>query len=448
VKARDAQQADRPATVSARTGAKQAGEIRSRWEWVEASVWTEPMLTALERGVKGGKWFALIDKVWNESNLYAASLRVVGNAGSAGIDGQSVRDHWQQRCQELETLGRELRAGSYQPRPAKRVWIPKPGRTEKRPLGIPIVRDRVAQTALCNVMEPIFEREFAEHSYGFRPGRGCRDALRRVTELLDRGYVHVVDADIQGFFDAIDHEVLMSRVGEKIADGRVLGMIEGYLKAGVMDTLKGWGPTERGTPQGAVISPLLANIYLNPLDHLMAAQGYEMVRYADDLVVLCQSQEQAERAKNQLTEWMEANGLTLHPEKTRVVDASQRGGFDFLGYHFERGYHWPRQKSLDKLKDAIRRSARRANGKSMEMIIAKINPKLKGWYGYFKHSHRTTFRPLDEWVRMRLRSILRKRSRRRGRGRGADHRRWPNAYFGALGLFSLEAAHAKACQSH
>lgn len=406
------------------------------------------MLTALERGVKGGKWFALIDKVWNENNLYAASLKVVGNAGSAGIDGQSVQAHRQQRCQELETIGRELRDGRYRPQPSKRVWMPKPGRAEKRPLGIPAVRDRVVQTALRSVMEPIFEREFAEHSYGFRPGRGCRDALRRVTELLDQGYVHVVDADIQGFFDAIEHEMLMSRVGEKIADGRVLGMIEGYLKAGVMDTHKGWEPTERGTPQGAVISPLLANIYLNPLDHLMAANGLEMVRYADDLVVLCRSRGQAERAMSRLSEWMEANGLQLHPEKTRVVDASQRGGFDFLGYHFERGQHWPRQKSLDKLKETIRRLTRRANGKSLERIIALINPKLKGWYGYFKHSHYTTYRPLDGWVRMRLRSILRKRSGKRGRGRGTDHQRWPNAYFGALGLFSLETAHAKACQSH
>jgi RNA-directed DNA polymerase len=405
------------------------------------------MLTALEQGVKGGKWFALSDKLWNENNLFAASVKVVSNAGGAGIDGQSVETHRRERSQQLETLARELREGTYRPHPSKRVWIPKPGRPEKRPLGIPTVRDRVVQTALRNVMEPIFEREFAEHSYGFRPQRGCRDALRRVKELLDRGYTHVVDGDIQGYFDTIDHEVLMRRMGERIADGRIKQLIEGYLKAGVLDTHKGWEPTERGTPQGAVISPLLANIYLNPLDHLMAAEGYEMVRYADDLVVLCRSREEAGRAMSKLAEWMRANGLKLHPEKTRVVDASQRGGFDFLGYHFERGYCWPRQKSLDKIKDAIRQQTRRANGKSMEMIVCVINAKLRGWYGYFKHSHKTTFREMDGWVRMRLRSILRKRSGRRGRGRGTDHQRWPNAYFGALGLFNLEAARAKACQS-
>lgn len=406
------------------------------------------MLTALEQGVKGGKWFALIDKVWKESNLLAASLKVIHNDGGAGIDGQSVQAHGRRQSQELETLGDELREGSYQPRPSKRVWIPKPGRPEKRPLGIPIVRDRVAQTALRNVIEPIFEKEFAEQSYGFRPRRSCRDALRRVKELLEQGHTHVVDADIQGFFDAIDHETLMKRVGERIADGRIHELIERYLKVGVMDTLKGWEPTEQGTPQGAVISPLLANIYLNPLDHLMAQMGLEMVRYADDLVILCQSREQAEVALSKLGKWMEANGLKLHPEKTRVVDAHQRGGFDFLGYHFERGYCWPRQKSLDKIKDAIREQTRRANGQSMERIIQVINPKLRGWFAYFKHSHKTTFRPLDRWIRMRLRSILRKRSGRRGRGRGTDHQRWPNAYFGTLGLYNMEAAHAKACQSH
>lgn len=278
---------------------------------MEASIWTEPMLTALEQGVKGGKWFALSDKLWNENNLFAASVKVVSNAGGAGIDGQSVETHRRERSQQLETLARELREGTYRPHPSKRVWIPKPGRPEKRPLGIPTVRDRVVQTALRNVMEPIFEREFAEHSYGFRPQRGCRDALRRVKELLDRGYTHVVDGDIQGYFDTIDHEVLMRRMGERIADGRIKQLIEGYLKAGVLDTHKGWEPTERGTPQGAVISPLLANIYLNPLDHLMAAEGYEMVRYADDLVVLCRSREEAGRAMSKLAEWMRANEAAL-----------------------------------------------------------------------------------------------------------------------------------------
>jgi RNA-directed DNA polymerase len=196
-----------------------------------------------------------------------------------------------------------------------------------------------------------------------------------------------------------------------------------------------------------VISPLLANSYLDPLDHELAAAGYEMVRYADDLVLLCRSAEEADRALAHLVRWTTAAGLQLHPTKTRVVDATAPGGFDFLGYHFERGYRWPRRKSLRKLKDRLRATTRRTNGHSLLVIIANVNRTLQGWFAYFKHSHGTTFDPLDQWVRMRLRSILRKRQGRRGRGRGADHQRWPNAFFATQGLFSLTTAHASACQS-
>jgi RNA-directed DNA polymerase len=310
------------------------------------------------------------------------------------------------------------------------------------------VRDRVVQTALRHVIEPIFEREFAEHSYGFRPKRGCKDALRRVQELLDGGSTFVVDADLKSCFDTIPHEPLMKRIEARIADGRVLSLITEYLKAGVLDTMSGWQPTGSGTPQGAVISPLLANIYLNPLDHHMAALGFEMVRYADDFVVLCASREEAERALTVVQQWVAANGLTLHPDKTRVVDASQRGGFDFLGYHFERGYRWPSRRSLEKFKDAVRHATRRTNGQSLATIVAVLNPKLRGWYAYFCHSHWTTFGGLDGWVRMRLRSVLRKRQGRRGRGRGTDQQCWPNAYFHALGLYRLELTHARMRQSH
>jgi RNA-directed DNA polymerase len=406
------------------------------------------MLVALENGVKGGRWFGLIDKVWNAKNLFAASLKVVANDGSAGVDGQTVGVHQQQRAADLAELQRALREDDYDALPARRVWIPKPGRAEPRPLGIPAVRDRVVQTALRHVIEPIFEREFAEHSYGFRPKRGCKDALRRVQELLDGGSTFVVDADLKSYFDTIPHEALMKRVAAHLADGRVLALIADYLKAGVMDVMTGWQPTERGTPQGAVISPLLANIYLNPLDHHLAEQGFEMVRYADDFVVLCPSREAAERALSVVQQWVAANGLTLHPDKTRVVDATQRGGFDFLGYHFERGYRWPSRRSLEKLKDAVRAATRRTNGQSLAMIVAVLNPKLRGWQAYFCHSHWTTFGGLDGWVRMRLRSVLRKRQKRHGRGCGTDHQHWPNAYFHALGLYSLELAQMRLRQSH
>jgi RNA-directed DNA polymerase len=301
------------------------------------------------------------------------------------------------------------------------------------------------QTALRSVLEPIFERDFAEHSYGFRPGRGCKDALRRVYRLLKEGYVHVVDADLRSYFDTIPHGLLLERVKEKIADGRVLGLVEAYLNQNVMDTAKEWTPDE-GTPQGGVISPLLANIYLDPLDHMMANAGIEMVRYADDLVLMCRSRGEAEEALRLLREWVESAELELHPEKTRVVDA-QTEGFEFLGYHFERGHIWPRQKSVDKLKDGIRAKTSRTNGKSLQAIILDVNRTLRGWSEYFKHGQGEVYTALDKQTRMRLRSILRKRRGLRGRGRGSDHLRWTNAYFAEHGLFSLGLARAKYRQS-
>ena len=404
------------------------------------------MLTALEAGVKGGKWFSLIDKVYSPGNLRAAFAEVKANRGGSGVDHQTIEMFELHLEANLEYLSRSLREETYSPLAIQRVWIPKPGTKEKRPLGIPTVRDRVVQSALRHSLEPIFERDFAEHSYGFRPNRGCKDALRRVNALLKRGHTWVVDADLKGYFDTIPHKPLMDRVQAKVADGRVLRLIEMYLKQDVMESAKRWTP-QRGSPQGAVISPLLSNIYLDPLDHMMAESGVEMVRYADDFVLLCRSREEAEVALEQVRQWTATAGLALHPEKTRLVDATVRGGFDFLGYHFERGYRWPRAKSLGKFKDAIRAKTRRTNGQSLGTIITDVNRTLRGWFEYFKHSHRITFRPLDSWMRMRLRSILRWRRGGSGRGRGRDHQRWPNAYFADRGLFSLTAAYASARQS-
>lgn len=427
--------------------AKQAGEIRARWSWVEPSVWTERMLTALEKGVKGGYWFSLIDKVYAPNNLRASFEHVRRNKGSAGVDHQTIAMYSDRLEQNLERLSTALREGTYRPQEIKRVWIEKPGKKKQmRPLGIPTVRDRVAQTALRNVLEPIFEKDFAEHSYGFRPERGCKDALRRVDWLLKQGYTWVLDADLKSYFDTIPHDKLMQKVAEKVSDSRVLDLIRQYLTQGVMETAKRWTP-EKGTPQGAVISPLLSNIYLDPLDHLMAKRSIEMVRYADDFVVLCRTESEAEQAHRLVRKWVEEEGLELHPEKTRIVNAAERGGFDFLGYHFERGYRWPGNKGLTKLKNTVRGKTRRNNGHSLREIIESVNRVTSGWYEYYKHSHRTTFRPLDGWIRMRLRSILRRRLHRKGRGRGRDHQRWPNAFFAEHGLFSLVAAHADACRS-
>lgn len=445
---KDRQGQQRPSPVAGRKPEpQQGGEIRDRWAWVEASVWTTRMLKTLETGMEGGKWFRLIDKVWSEASLQSALKKVVANGGSAGVDGRSAAAVEKQSKEEIATLHRQLREERYKPAPVKRVWIPKPGSPERRPLGVPTVRDRIVQSALRNVMEPIFERDFAPRSYGFRPGRGCKDALRRVDELLKEERVWVVDADIKGYFDTIPQDALMERVGRKIADGRVLRLVEGCLKAGVMQGVKGWAPTERGTPQGAVISPLLANIYLDPLDWEMAEAGLEMVRYADDFVVLCHSEEEAREALEKIARFMEANGLKLHPEKTRIVDASKPGGFEFLGYHFERGMKWPRKKSLDKLKETIRSKTRRSAGESLPTICRELNKTLVGWFGYFKHGKANVFPTMDGYVRGRLRSIMRKRHGGKGRGRGRDHNRWPNTYFHAQGLHSLKQLRSAILQS-
>jgi RNA-directed DNA polymerase len=404
------------------------------------------MLTALEQGVKGGKWFSLIDKVYAPGNLVAAFTRVAANGGAAGVDHQTVAQYESQLSVNQEKLATELKDGSYCPQAVRRVWINKPGTKERRPLGIPTVRDRVAETALRNVMEPIFERDFAEQSYGFRPQRGAKQALRRVDALLRAGYTWVVDADLKSYFDSIPHEPLLARVQEKVSDGRVIKLLQAYLEQGVMEGLASWTPTA-GTPQGAVISPLLSNIYLDPLDRLLAERRAELVRYADDFVILCRTEAEAQQALSWVQDWTVRNGLSLHPEKTRIVDATIRGGFDFLGYHFERGYRWPRAKSIKKLRDTIRGKTRRTNGQALTVIIADVNKTLRGWFEYFKHSHKTTFRRQDSWVRMRLRSILRKRQHLRGRGRGADHQRWPNAYFAKHGLCSLATAHELSGQS-
>lgn len=424
--------------------ARRGGETQSGW--VEPNAWTDSMLKALKNGVKGGKWYSLMDKLYRVKLLKSSFYKVKANNGAAGVDHVTV-DHYEENLEvNLEELSRDLKEGKYKPQPIKRKWIPKPGRSEKRPLGIPTVRDRIVQTALKDLLEPIFEKEFSDQSFGFRPNRGAKDALRELQGLLNEGYTYVVDADILGYFDNIPHDKLKARVEEKVTDTGILSLIDSYLKAEVMEGTDNWTP-EGGTPQGAVISPLLANIYLNPLDHLMEGKGFDMIRYADDFVVLCRTKEEAREALKVINDWVKDAGLSLHPDKTKLVDATKRGGFDFLGYHFERGYKWPRKKSENKLKDSIRNKTPRTYGDNLEKCISGINKTLEGWYEYFKHSHYTTFRPLDGWIRMRLRSILRGRAGMKGRGRGSDHQRWPNSYFSKRGLFSLVEAHRDELES-
>ena len=368
--------------------ARQGTEARRRegW-WMEASIWTERMVSALGNGVKGGKWFSLIDKVYRPSSLAAAWRKVARNKGAAGIDGQSIARFEGHSERYLEELHHAVRTDSYRPSPVRRVEIPK-GDGGTRPLGIPTVKDRVVQMALKMAIEPIFEAEFRPGSYGFRPGRSCKDALREVDRLLKDGYSYVVDADLERYFDTIPHDRLLARVAERISDGRVLSLIDGFCRQDILHGMARWQPTT-GTPQGAVLSPLLANIYLHPLDCLMAESGRRMVRYADDLVILCRSEAEALAALRELAAWVAANGLTLHPDKTRVGDSRQPGhGFEFLGYRFEAGRRQVRQKSLTPFKDSIRAKTKRT---------------------------------------------------RFGR-RLADQKRWTNAFFGEAGLFALETA--------
>jgi RNA-directed DNA polymerase len=441
---------DTPSAVSRSTGTQQAGEVcprqalRLRWTWAEASVWTERMLAALETGVKGGVWFRLIDKVYNPRNLWSAWARTARNRGSPGVDGITIERYEKDVEANLGRLAEQLRDRSYRPKAIRRTYIPKPDGT-MRPLGIPTVGDRIVQGAVRHAIEPIFEREFAQHSYGFRPRRGCKDALRRVDALLKSGHRYVVDVDLKSYFDTIPHDLLMKQVRTRVADGRVLQLIESFLEAKIMEGLEQWTPMA-GAPQGAVLSPLLSNIYLNPLDHLMAGAGYEMVRYADDFVILCRTRQEAERALEQVTRWTAEAGLTTHPQKTRIVEAATER-FEFLGFRFEQNRRWPRDKSKTGLRAALRSRTRRTSGICLRAMVARINPVLRGWFGYFKHAQRRAMREMDGWVRMRLRSLLRKRQKGKGRGRGRDHQRWPNAFFARMGLFSLEQAHWTACRS-
>ena len=403
------------------------------------------MLTALEQGVKGGRWYTLMDKVAALPTLRAAFARVKANRGAAGVDHVTVAMYERRLDRHLAALSKALQTGTYRPQPIRRHWIPKPGTREYRPLGIPTVRDRIVQTAIRLVLEPIFEVGFADHSYGFRPQRGAKDALRRVVTLLRAGYTHVVDADLQTYFDSIPHAPLRARVQSKVSDGRVLALLDAFLQQPIFEALRQWTP-EQGTPQGAVISPLLANLYLDPLDHVLAAAGYEMVRYADDFVVLCRTAEDAEQALVIVRRWTEAAGLRLHPPENPPGGSAA-----------PRRLRLPRLSLRTRPSLAAREEPEEAQGRPPPQNAADQRPEPRRHHCRrqpnaprlvrdFKHSH-GTFKTVDSWLRMRLRSVLRKRAGRHGRGIGLDQQRWPNRFFAAQGLYSLALAHAAERQS-
>jgi RNA-directed DNA polymerase len=414
-------------------------------QWAHPLVWTESMLsTLLENKVKGGKWHTLYDKVISERNLSVSAMKVVDKQGAAGVDKQTVQVFFERNKEEIDRLQLALKDESYRPLPVRRVEIPKPGSNEKRALGIPTVRDRVVQTALVHVLEPIFDATFHDRSFGFRHGIGCHDALRCVERLLSEGYVYVVDADLKSYFDTIPKDRLLDLVKQKVSDSAVLALVKKYLDQEIMFELLTW-ETGAGVPQGAVLSPLLSNIYLNPMDHIMAAKGFQMVRYADDFVILCRTQEEAESALAEVRTWVESAGLNLHPDKTHIVDFREKS-FGFLGYSFQGRFRFPRTKSQQKIVARICELTPRKSGDSMACIVSRINRMLRGWFNYFRHCFWNIFERYDETIRSRLRRLLMKRNRKNPK-RLRRTIRWPNSYFTKLGLYSLSEAQRHFAQS-
>ena len=425
-----------PALVSEET--TQAGEVRARWAWTEPLIWTDRMLVTLETGVQGGKWFSLCDKAFSLRSLRAAFAKVKSNGGSKGVDGVTVARFEAALEANLARLHRELMDGLYQPQAVRRVWIPKPGTKERRPLGIPTVRDRVVQSAIKACLEPIFEKEFEGGSFGFRPGRSCHKALSRVYRRLREGRQFVVDADIRRFFDTIPHEIIMRGLESRVSDGKLLTVLRRYLTQDVLDE-QTWETASEGTPQGSVISPLLANIALHGLDVLAKQEGFELIRYADDFVILCQTRDAAQFALETVSAWLSSQGLHLHPEKTRIVDHAASESFDFLGFTFKGGKFFPRKKSVQNLRNNVRAKTRRSSGKSLSAMIRELNRSLQGWYAYFKPCPQVRFRAHDQFVRRRLRAILDVRNGKQPAHRGATAQRWPNSFFENAGLVSMQS---------
>jgi RNA-directed DNA polymerase len=406
------------------------------------------------------KWHSLADKVYAPRNLAAAWERVKANGGAPGKDGITVSQYAEHAEEWLTQLAADLRAKTYRPQPVRRVWIPKSDGS-KRPLGIPTIRDRIVQQALLQVLGPIFEAKFSRRSHGFRPGKGCVTALNVVDRAVRAGYEWVVDADLQSFFDTVDHERLLTALNEEIADGTVLRLVRRILTAGViLPETATVEPTELGTPQGGPLSPLLANVYLHRFDEAMEAAGIGLVRYADDFVLFAKSEREAEAALALARQVLEGEwGLLLHPEKTRVVSVDE--GFEFLGFRYfrdsARGGRFRkevRRKSVQRFREAVRTRTPRLRGQRkpkarhltptrlahnqrlMEMIKS-LNRFLDGWHGYF-HAvwspfPETPFRNFDGFVRRRLRSAITGR-----RGKGGWHQRLPNALLRDLGLLSLD----------
>jgi RNA-directed DNA polymerase len=406
-------------------------------------MWTEAMKAAIGSLRQAGrKWYSLYDKMIAPVNLQAAWTRINHRVNGkkrqqgAGVDGMTVAKFAEQAEAELHRLNQQLSGGQYRPSPVRRQYIPKPGSHKLRPLGLPTVRDRVVQEACRSMIEPIFEAEFLSNSHGFRPGRSVETACVQVEQNLLSGRVWVVDVDIEKCYDSIPHDALVERVARRVADGKVLQLIRAFLNAGVMEEMKIRYETT-GTPQGGIVSPVLANIYLHDLDEAMEARRIAWVRYADDIVALCSTREEAEQVLEYIRTTLDNLGLKLSPEKTRIVHLDE--GFDYLGWHYQGLQRWPRRKSVDKLRQRLRDLSRRSRSGSLATICSELMVVQQGWFHFFCRGNvLPRFTRLDGWLRRRLRSLLRKRTKRRGISpRGSDHQRWPNLYFASHGFFSL-----------
>ncbi|WP_174614521.1 group II intron reverse transcriptase/maturase [Virgibacillus ihumii] len=376
------------------------------------------------------KYYSIIDKVYRRNNLNNAWNAVKANEGSAGVDGETIMWFETQLDQNLGEIERLLKHNRYRPEPVLRHYIPKGDGKKKRPLGIPTVRDRIIQQAVRQMMEPLFDRDFYPHSYGFRKGHSQHQALDVVRRAKKSGYEYVVDLDIKSYFDNIPHDLLMEKIKDKIADGRVLDLIEMWLKAGVMEDDRFYD-THQGSPQGGVISPLLANIYLDEFDWSMKKAGFPVVRFADDAVIFCKSKRQADRAYKQAKEILEQRlQLTVHPIKTRVVHFDE--GFRFLGFDFWKDYMVLPSDRVQKFKDRIRQLSRRQQGKSLFEMIKKLNEVIRGFANYFRIGNvKKKFERLDEWIRMRARAYMRKKRSME------SNWRIPNKILAQAGLVSM-----------